>query len=80
MANLDINEMVALQRKRNALLAKLELLQAYNHNTRFGQLWINGDFVELTRSDFECVKAHLISKTEREIEAINDEVARAVRF
>lgn len=76
----DIDDVWAMTRRRNYLREKVEMLQAYNRNTRVGQLWINGDAIELTREDYEEIKDVLIAKMNREIGFLSEEISRAARF
>lgn len=69
----DLNKLIAAQRELNQVRAKVEMLDAYNMGPRFGQLWINGDAIELTRDDYNDIVVVLREKFLRKIEQIESE-------
>lgn len=66
----DLNKLIAAQRELNQVRAKVEMLDAYNIGPRFGQLWINGDCIELSRDDYNDIVVVLREKFLRKIEQI----------
>ena len=69
-----LSELVELSRRRSILAWKLALCDVYNRGPRFGQLWINGEVIELSREDYQVVKSALARKFYAEIEQIDDEL------
>lgn len=70
MINYDL--IVATHREYVALQHKLELLDSFNRGPRFGQLWINGDTIELSREDYNDVVAILRAKFAKKMAEIGE--------
>lgn len=70
MINYDL--IVAAHREYVALQQKLELLDSFNRGPRFGQLWINGDAIELSREDYNDVVAVLRAKFAKKMAEIGE--------
>lgn len=63
---------VAAHREYIALQHKVELLDSFNRGPRFGQLWINGDAIELSREDYNDVVAILRAKYAKKMSEIGE--------
>lgn len=70
MTNYEL--IVAAHREYVALQQKLELLDSFNRGPRFGQLWINGDAIELSREDYNDVAAILRAKFAKKMAEIGE--------
>ena len=77
MINYDL--IVATHREYVALQHKLELLDSFNRGPRFGQLWINGDTIELSREDYNDVVAILRAKFAKKAEELEQEIIKEVQ-
>lgn len=70
MTNYEL--IVAAHREYVALQHKVELLDSFNRGPRFGQLWINGDAIELSREDYNDVVAVLSAKYAQKMSEIGE--------
>lgn len=70
MTNYEL--IVAAHREYVALQHKVELLDSFNRGPRFGQLWINGDAIELSREDYNDVVAVLRAKYAQKMSEIGE--------
>lgn len=76
---MELNKLVEAKREHFHLRIKIELLDAYNRGPRFGQLWINGDAIELTREDYNDIVSVLRAKFARKAEELEQEIIKEVQ-
>lgn len=76
---MELNKLVEAKREHFHLRSKIELLDAYNRGPRFGQLWINGDAIELTREDYNDIVSVLRAKFARKAEELEQEIIKEVQ-
>ena len=76
---MELNKLVEAKREHFHLRSKIELLDAYNRGPRFGQLWINGDAIELTREDYNDIVSVLREKKEKKAEELEREIIKEVQ-
>lgn len=77
MTNYEL--IVEAHREYVALQHKVELLDSFNRGPRFGQLWINGDAIELSREDYNDVVAVLRAKYAQKMSEIGEKTFDNVR-
>lgn len=73
-----LNDIIELQRQARWLREKMDMLDSYNRGPRFGQLWINGDAIELSREDYNDVAAVLRARIAKKIEAIEAQIVQEI--
>lgn len=76
---MELNKLVEAKREHFHLSSKIELLDAFNRGPRFGQLWINGDAIELTREDYNDIVSVLRAKFARKAEELEQEIIKEVQ-
>lgn len=76
---MELNKLVEAKREHFHLRSKIELLDAYNRGPRFGQLWINGNAIELTREDYNDIVSVLRAKFAKKAEELEQEIIKEVQ-
>lgn len=76
---MELNKLVEAKREHFHLSSKIELLDVYNRGPRFGQLWINGDAIELTREDYNDIVSVLRAKFAKKAEELEQEIIKEVQ-
>lgn len=76
---MELNKLVEAKRELFHLCSKIELLDAFNRGPRFGQLWINGDAIELTREDYNDIVSVLRAKFSKKAEELEREIIKEVQ-
>lgn len=76
---MELNKLVEAKREHFHLRSKIELLDAFNRGPRFGQLWINGDAIELTREDYNDIVSVLRAKFAKKAEELEQEIIKEIQ-